>query len=111
VNIMRKLTTNTYADISDGAAMMGVVVATLVAIIVGVMVWYKVNASVFASSTWTKAATDTAAKNLTWVRNSQLWNSTNTTADTIWVLFPIVCIVIIAGIVLAVVMGFGKQNT
>ena len=80
--------------------MMGVVIATLIAIVVGVLIWYKLNAAVFEAA---GAHTQTVAV-------KAMWNSTNATANTIWTLFPIICIVIIAGIVLAVVMGFGRTQ-
>jgi len=81
--------------------MMGVVIATLISIVIGVMVWYKLNASIFAANF--VSGKPQVALNATWL-------SVNTTANTIWTLFPIVCIVLIAGIVLAVVMGFGRQG-
>jgi len=80
--------------------MMGVVIATLIAIVIGVLVWYKLNSAVFAANF--VSGKPQVALNATWL-------SVNTTANTVWTLFPIVCIVLIAGIVLAVVMGFGRQ--
>jgi hypothetical protein len=99
---MKQLTNDTHADISGGAAMMGVVIATLIAIVCGVLVWYKINAAVFASGKAPYGA------GVTYNAYNATWLSVNTTANTIWTLFPIVCIVLIAGIVLAVVMGFGR---
>jgi hypothetical protein len=107
----RKLSLNTQADISGGAAMMGVVITTLIAIVVGVMIWYKLNTAIFGSAVRAKVATDTAAFNASRATELAVWNSTNATANTVWTLFPIVCIVLIAGIVLAVVMGFGRGST
>ena len=97
---MKQLLHDNHADIAGGAAMMGVVIATLIAIVVGVLIWYKLNAAVFSAA---GAHTQTVAV-------KAMWNSTNATANTIWTLFPIICIVIIAGIVLAVVMGFGRTQ-
>ena len=100
---MRKFITDLHADIAGGAAMMGVVIATLIAIVCGVLVWYKLNAAVFAAGKAPYGA------GTTYTAYNNTWLSVNTTANTIWTLFPIVCIVLIAGIVLAVVMGFGRS--
>jgi len=83
--------------------MMGVVIATLIAIVVGVMIWYKLNAAVFAASG------STPGHGATYTAMNATWLAVNTTANTVWTLFPIVCIVLIAGVVLAIVMGFGRQ--
>jgi len=107
---MRILSTNNNADIAGGAAMMGIVISTLIAIVVGVMIWYKLNMAVFGASVRAKVATDTAAFNASRALQLTTWNSSNATANTIWTLFPIVCIVLIASIVLAVVMGFGRSQ-
>jgi len=96
---MRKLLVNNHADLAGGAAMMGVVIATLIAIVIGVLIWYKLNAAMFAANF--VSGKPQVALNATWL-------SVNTTANTIWTLFPIVCIVVIAGVILAVVMGFGR---
>ena len=96
---MRQLIRNTQADLGGAALMMGVVVSTLIAIAIGVLIWYKINASVFSASRTPEAPQ--VALNATWL-------AVNTSANTIWSLFPIVCIVLIAGVVLAIVMGFGR---
>ena len=95
---MREFIRNTHADLGGAAMMMGVVISTLIAIVIGVLIWYKINTSMYtaAGSPHTLAA------------GSDVWNSTNASANTIWSLFPIVCIVLIAGVVLAIVMGFGR---
>lgn len=80
------------------AAMIGVVIALLVSIVVAVLVWYKINTAVFTSFT---ATTNTAAMNATYA-------NVNTTANTIWALYPIVAIVIIAGVILTIVTMFGQ---
>ena len=95
---MKKLLRNT----SGSAQMIGVVIAGLVAIIVGVMIWYKINHSLYYS--WLGVGTGTHdAINST-------WTNVNTTANSIWTLFPIVAIVVIAGVILGIVMGFGRQQ-
>ena len=87
------------------AQMIGVVVALLVSIIIGVLIWYKINAAVYAANGLPAVATDrTAAQNATFAT----WLGVNTTANTILTLFPIVAIVIVAGIILAIVMNFGR---
>jgi uncharacterized membrane protein len=95
---MRKFLENTHADLGGAATMMGVVIATLIAIVIGVLIWYKINTSMYTAA----GSPHTAAA------GSAVWNATNSSANTIWSLFPIVCIVLIAGVVLAIVMGFGR---
>jgi|WetSurMetagenome_2_1015567.scaffolds.fasta_scaffold843271_2 hypothetical protein len=76
------------------AAMIGGVVAVLVTILVGILVYYKIAGSM-AVGTPTSAAGLAAA-------------NVNTTASTIFTLAPIVGIVMIAGIILAIVTRFGS---
>lgn len=94
---MRKL--SQYLE--GSAAMIGVVIAGLIAIIIGVLVWYKIDAALISAvgGMTTLPAGARAA-----------WNTTNTTANTVWTLFPIVAIVVVAGVILAIVMGFGRQT-
>jgi len=86
--MLRKLTEGAYA------ALVGAVVSVLVTIIVGILVYYKVVGSISGIGT----AGFTALGNI------------NTTANTVFTLAPIVGIVMIAGIILAVVMNFGRGN-
>lgn len=79
------------------ASMVGVVVAGLVSIIVGVLIWYKINGAVTSGTGTTPAI-------------RALYNGSNASASTVWTLFPIVAVVVVASIVLAVVMGFGRQQ-
>jgi len=75
------------------AKVMGGMVALLVAIIIGVLVFYSVNDGItFTDST---------------VGSRAAWNNTNSTASTVWTLLPIVAIVLIASIILGVVTNFG----
>lgn len=90
-----KLWTNTKGD----AAVLGGVVALLVAIVVGVLVWFKIDAAMVSAAYSTLPAGAKAA-----------WNSTNTTANTVLTLMPVVAIVMIAGVILYVVSAFGKQS-
>lgn len=83
------------------AQMIGVVVALMVSIIVGVLIWYKINTSMYSAIL--VSGKNQAAINTT-------WNTVNATANTIWTLFPIVAIVIIAGIILAIVTNFGRGS-
>jgi len=86
--MFRKMGNEAYA----GAV--GAVVAVLVTIIVGVLVYYKIVGSISGIGT----AGFTAL------------GQVNTSATTVFTLAPIIGIVMIAGIVLAVVMGFGKAQ-
>ena len=38
------------------------------------------------------------------------FNATNSSMNAIWTLFPVVAIVVVAGVILAIVMGFGRQQ-
>jgi Na+/citrate or Na+/malate symporter len=98
------------SNMTEGSAqMVGVVIAGLVAIIVGVLIWYKLNTAIFTSSVpAAPTGASTAAYNLSYHAQVDIWNATNASANTIWTLFPIVAIVVVAGVILAVVMGFGR---
>lgn len=77
------------------AAQLGGMVALLVAIIIGVLVYFSVVGGLGVdTATYPAAAT------------AQL-NNTNTTAQTVFTLLPIVAIVMIASIILFVVSKFG----
>lgn len=82
---------NEYAN----AAAIGVVVALMISISIGVLVFYKLNQAIVTAGG--------TADNI-----GDIFNSTNATALTVWTLLPIIAIVIIAGVVLATVMGFGR---
>ena len=100
---MKNLLKNNHAE--GAATMVGVVIAGLVSIIVGVLIWYKINNAVFT------AAQPSAKGTTAWSNIVGAFNSTNASANTIWTLFPLVAIVVVAGIILAVVMGYGGQST
>ena len=85
---MRSLKKDNYGF----AAAVGAVLSILVVILVGLLVYYKVAGSLNGLP----AAGVTAAAGV------------NNTANTVFSLAPIIAIVVIAGIILAVVMGFGK---
>jgi len=97
---MKKLLNNE----SGAAEMIGVVIAGLVSIIIGVLIWYKINTAVFTAGPSALGAGTTRAYQLA------VWNSSNNSANTVWTLFPIVAIVVVAGVILAIVMGFGRQS-
>lgn len=88
------------------AAMIGVVIAGLVAIIVGLLIWYKINSAIYGSMGYAADGTAKVGLNLT----KAIFTSVNTSANSIWTLFPIVAIVVVAGVILAVVMGFGRAQ-
>jgi heme/copper-type cytochrome/quinol oxidase subunit 2 len=77
------------------AKAMGGMIALLVAIIIGVLVYYSVvGGFTVSSATYGSDASDAM-------------NGTNDTAETVFTLLPIVGIVMIAGLILAVVSRFG----
>jgi len=77
------------------------VVAFLIAVIIGLMIWYKINASLAGATTFTSLPSGARAA----------WNSTNTTANSTWTLAPIVGLVLIAGVIIATILMFagGKR--
>lgn len=82
------------------------VVAGLISIAVGVLIWYKVSSSLFYS--WLGVGTGAHATLNTTVL--PIMSAINSTANTSWTLFPIVAIIVISGIILAIVMGFGRTG-
>lgn len=91
---MRSLLKNDHGS----AAMIGVVVSVLVSIVIGVMVWFKIDGALAGAQTFTTLPSGARAA----------WNTTNTTANTALTLMPIVAIVLVAGIILAIVTNFGR---
>jgi len=83
------------------AQALGAVVALLVAILVGILVYYKVAASSYQAI----GLTDNTAGGK---QARAAINNTNTTGGTVFTLAPIVGIVLIAGIILAIVTRFGQ---
>lgn len=103
--MLRKFLSRTDGD----ATVIGVVIAALVAIIVGVLIWYKINTAIYTSmGVPLQSAGASAGDNATRIMLTGVTNTTNATANTIWTLFPIVAIVLIAGIILTIVMAFGR---
>ena len=89
------------------AQMIGTVVALLVAIAVGVLVWYKMN-PLIAEQVYSGITNRSSAS---FNASMDAYTAINTSADTIWTLFPIVGIVIIAGIILVIVTNFGRGSS
>ena len=89
---MRRLRIDTHGF----AAAVAGALTLLVAMLIGILVYYKLSASLTAG-THGAAALD-------------LFKNMNATSTTVFTLMPIVAIVMIAGIILAVVMGFGRSN-
>ena len=83
-------------DENGWAQYVGAVVAILVVCVVGLVVYYKIAASINGLP----AAGVTAAANV------------NTTANSVFTLAPITALVLIAGIVIAAIIGFagGKKG-
>jgi len=76
------------------AAQLGGLIGLLVAIIIGVLVFWQVNGNLDYGS-------------VPRARVTTQWANLNTTSTTVFTLAPIIAIVVIASIILAVVMGFG----
>jgi len=74
------------------------VVAFLMATIIGLMVWYKINSAMLTNPGLPTGGATAAA-------------AINTTANSTWTLAPIVGLVLIAGVIIATIMMFagGKQ--
>jgi len=84
---MRKLFRNKQAY----TKVVGGLVALLLTIIVGVLVFWEVNDSITLSSSDANTSR----------------NETTDMASTVFALLPLVALVVVASIILAVVMGFG----
>jgi hypothetical protein len=89
---------------NENASIPGLVVgvmAFLIAVVIGLMIWYKIDASLATATTFTALPAGARAA----------WNSTNTTANSTWALSPIVGLVLIAGVIIATIMMFagGKK--
>ena len=81
-------------DKLGNAAMVGGLVAILVVIVIGLLVFTEISGSINTGS-----ADGIAAH-----------ANVNTTAQTVFTLAPIVAVVLVASIILAVVTGFGKSG-
>jgi hypothetical protein len=73
------------------------VVAFLIAVIIGVLIWYKTDTALVAAG-WSGMPAG----------GHTVWNSTNTTANSVWTLFPVVGLVLIAGVIIGTIMIFGS---
>lgn len=83
---MRKLNNN-----KAWVAMVGSIVALLLTIIIGVMIYWQISSSIPLTNDEANASR----------------NSTNAMANTVFGLLPIVALVAVAGVILGVVLGFG----
>ena len=79
-------------------------IAGLIAVIIGVLIWFKTDGAL-VNGFGSRAGTGTSYAGF----NSTI-TSINTSANSIWTLFPIVAIVVIAAIILMVIMAFGGQR-
>jgi hypothetical protein len=81
------------------------VVAFLIAVIIGVMIWYKIDAAVI-NGFGSRAGVGTSYAGF----NSTI-TSINSSANSTWALAPIVGLVLIAGVIIATIMMFagGKK--
>jgi hypothetical protein len=95
--MMKTFWQNRNAD----AGMIGVIVALLVSIIIGVLVWYKISGAVFVGG-WFGGASSGRSGALASA------NTTNATATIVFQLMPIVAIVVVASVILGIVMTFGR---
>ena len=86
----QKITTNR----SGYAQVIGGIVALLLTIIIGVMVYWQISGAI----PLTNDAANTSR------------NSTNTMATTVFNLLPIVALIVVAGVILAIVLGFGGSG-
>jgi hypothetical protein len=97
-----KLLQNIHAE--GGAAMVGVVIALMVAIYIGVLIWFKTNTAII-NGFGSRAGVGTSYAGY----NASIL-ALNNTAVTVWNLFPIIGIIVVAGVILAVVMNFGRSQ-
>ena len=76
------------------AALVGGVISVMITILVCIIIYFKISVSI----------------NGLGANGSAVAENVNTTASTVFTLAPIIAIVMIAGVILAVVMGFGRSN-
>ena len=100
-NASLKLKSIKHDNKGQMAVTLGGMIALLVAIIIGVLVFYEINDNI---------SFDSSASNTGHVSYRAARNSTNDTAETVFTLLPIIAIVLIASIILAVVAGFGGKS-
>jgi len=75
------------------AAMVGGLVALLITIIVGILVYWQISGSITLTTDSANTSRD----------------AVNTTAGTVFNLLPIIAIVVIGSIMIGLVVGFGKK--
>lgn len=92
---------------ADGALAGGIalVVGTIIAIAIGILIYFKLSSSLFYS--WMGVGTGAHDSLNTSVL--PVYSAINSSANSVWTLMPIICIVLIAGLILAIVMGFGRN--
>lgn len=93
---MRKLLGNINANIPG--LVVGVI-ALLIAVVIGLMIWYKTNTALFTTFKYPYAGVPYTAQNATYA-------NINTTANSVWTLAPIIALVLIAGVIIATIMMF-----
>ena len=101
-----RLWTDLEADISSVPGVVIGVVAFLIAVVIGLMMWYKIDGAVInALGSRAGVGTSFAGFNTT-------ITAINTTANSTWTLAPIVGLVLIAGVIIATIIMFagGKQS-
>jgi len=76
------------------AGMIGGLIALLITIIVGILVYWQISGSI----TLTTDAANTSRDNV------------NTTATTVFQLLPIIAIVVVGSIMIGLVVGFGRKD-
>lgn len=96
---MKQLLKNNYAAGMGIPYVVVGVVAFLIAVIIGVMIWYKTNSAIFTIFKFPYDGTAHTAANATYA-------AVNTTANSTWTLAPIVGLVLVAGVIIATIMMF-----
>ena len=94
---------NIRSDDRGYAAVIGGIIAVLLTILVCVMIYWKMSPAI-------SDAVGGTLRNANTYQVAKLLNATNSTSNSVFTLAPIVGIVLIAGVILAIVMKFGRGD-
>ena len=89
-------------DAQIGVGMIGGLVALLITIIVGILIYWQLSGSIDPNVDYINANNDSNA-----AINSSV-SGVNSMSSTVFSLLPIIALVVVASIILGVVMGFSR---
>jgi len=87
-----KFLSDDHADMSGITMALSGVIAIMLGIAIGILVFYKINGSIATGST----------------AGATIHDQMNTTMSTVWTLMPIIAIIVIASLMIGIVTRFGS---